>query len=407
VQDIIIEKPYEFIPPNRRRWFPRTVLKLNVVPWYLKRYEGVVSHRLEGVDHLRESLRLGHGVLLTPNHCRYADPLVLCHVAVAADTLMYAMASWHLFHQSRFQRWALRTMGAYSVYREGLDRQALDLAIETLSKPDRPLVVFPEGSVFRTNDVLQPLLDGVAFMARTAAKRRAKEGNGGKVVIHPVGIKYLFHGDLNKAIGPTLESLEKRLTWEATKQAPILERIAKITHAMLSLKEIEYLGSPQSGSIIERQERLVDHLLDPLEIEWMGKDSDGPIIPRIKALRMKIVPELTTGELSETERERRWQQLSRIYLSQQIASYPAEYLTSPTTDTRILETVERLEEDLTDKAGIHGPMEVVIRIGEAIEVPSDRSPKGEEDPIMKTLRERMQGMLDDLSQLSNPIRLES
>jgi hypothetical protein len=26
---------------------------------------------------------------------------------------------------------------------------------------------------------------------------------------------------------------------------------------------------------------------------------------------------------------------------------------------------------------------------------------------MKTLRERMQGMLDDLSQLSNPIRLES
>jgi hypothetical protein len=116
---------------------------------------------------------------------------------------------------------------------------------------------------------------------------------------------------------------------------------------------------------------------------------------------------LTTGELSETERERRWQQLSRIYLSQQIASYPPEYLTSPTTDTRILETVERLEEDLTDKAGIHGPMEVVIRIGEAIEVPSDRSPKGEEDPIMKTLRERMQGMLDDLSQLSNPIRLES
>jgi 1-acyl-sn-glycerol-3-phosphate acyltransferase len=333
--------------------------------------------------------------------------LVLCHVAVAADTLMYAMASWHLFHQSRFQRWALRTMGAYSVYREGLDRQALDLAIETLSVPDRPLVVFPEGSVFRTNDVLQPLLDGVAFMARTAAKRRAKEGNGGKVVIHPVGIKYLFHGDLNKAIGPTLESLEKRLTWEATKQAPILERIAKITHAMLSLKEIEYLGSPQSGSIIERQERLVDHLLDPLEIEWMGKDSDGPIIPRIKALRMKIVPELTTGELSETERERRWQQLSRIYLSQQIASYPAEYLTSPTTDTRILETVERLEEDLTDKAGIHGPMEVVIRIGEAIEVPADRGPKGEEDPIMKTLRERMQGMLDDLSQLSNPIRLES
>ncbi|MFM7929315.1 MAG: 1-acyl-sn-glycerol-3-phosphate acyltransferase, partial [Pirellula sp.] len=116
----------------------------------------------------------------------------------------------------------------------------------------------------------------------------------------------------------------------------------------------------------------------------MGKQFDGPIIPRIKALRIKIVPELTTGELTESERQRRWQHLSRIYLSQQIASYPPEYLSSPTTDTRILETVERLEEDLTDKAGIHGPMEVVIRIDKAIEVPVDRAPKGEEDPIMKT-----------------------
>ena len=293
-------------------------------------------------------------------------------------------------------------MGGFSVYREGLDRQSLDTAIDTLSKPERPLVIFPEGAVFRTNDILQPLLDGVSFIARTAAKRRAKD-NGGKVVIHPVAIKYLFHGDLKKAVTPTLESLEKRLTWEATKDAPVLERISKITHAMLSLKEIEYLGSPQSGTFVERQERLVDHLLDPLEVEWLGKDADGPIIPRVKSLRMKIVPELTTGELNETERERRWRQLSRIYLAQQVASYPPDYFVAPTTDTRILETVERLEEDLTDRAGVHGPMEVVIRVDEAIEVPADRPPKGEEDPVMKTLRERLQKMLDELAQLSNPI----
>jgi hypothetical protein len=120
---------------------------------------------------------------------------------------------------------------------------------------------------------------------------------------------------------------------------------------------------------------------------------------------MKIVPELTTGELSESERDRRWQHLSRIYLSQQVASYPPEYLENPTTDTRILETVERLEEDLTDRAGIHGPMEVVIRIDEAIEVPTERGPKGEEDPLMRQLRDRMQGMLDELAQLSNPVSL--
>lgn len=405
MQDIIIEKPYRFVPPHRGKWFPSLLLKTGVVPWYLRRYEGVVSCRLEGVDHFRESQRRGYGVLLTPNHCRYADPVVLYYLAREADVLMYAMASWHLFHQSPLQGWAIRTMGAFSVYREGMDRQALDLAVEVLSTNERPLVVFPEGTVFRTNDLLQPLLDGVAFMARTAAKKRAKEGNDKPVVIHPVAIKYVFKGDLEKAVSRTLDSLEKRLTWTIVKGTPILKRIHRVTLAMLSLKEIEYLGAPQVGTIVERQQRLVDHLLAPLEQVWFGKSTCGPLIPRIKALRTKIVPELATGELPHAERDRRWQHLEQIYLSQQVASYPPEYLLPPTTDTRILETVERLEEDLTDRANVHGPLEVILRIGEAIPVPADRSPRGEEDPIMKTLRDVLQSMLDDLSGESSPVDL--
>jgi 1-acyl-sn-glycerol-3-phosphate acyltransferase len=405
MQDIIIEKPYRFVPPHRGKWFPSLMMKTGLVPWYLRRYEGVVSCRLEGVDHFRESQRRGYGVLLTPNHCRYADPVVLYYLAREADVLMYAMASWHLFHQSPFQGWAIRTMGAFSVYREGMDRQALDLAVDVLSTNERPLVVFPEGAVFRTNDLLQPLLDGVAFMARAAAKRRAKEGKDKPVVIHPVAIKYVFRGDLEKAVSRTLDNLEKRLTWTIVKGTPILKRIHRVTLAMLSLKEIEYLGAPQTGTIVERQQRLVDHLLEPIERDWLGKSTSGALIPRLKALRAKIVPELTTGELNHTERDRRWKHLEQIYLSQQVASYPPEYLLPPTTDTRILETVERLEEDLTDRANVHGPLEVILRIGEAIPVPSDRAPRGEEDPIMKTLRDVMQGMLDDLSDESRPIDL--
>lgn len=403
MQDIIIEKPYQFVPPHRGNFLPKVILKLGIVPWYLRKFEGVVSHQLHGVDHLRESMRKGHGVLLAPNHCRYADPLVMAFLASDAQVPMFAMASWHLFQQSRWQKWALSTMGAFSVYREGLDRQSLDTAIDMLTNPKRPLVVFPEGTVFRTNDRLQPLLDGVAFMARTAAKRRAKDGGTGKVVIHPVAIKYVFHGDLEKSVDPTLDALEKRLTWTLLRETTTLKRIHRITLAMLSLKEIEYLGAAQQGNIEERQQRLVDHLLCPLEQEWLGKTVVDSIIPRIKSLRMRIVPEMTTGELDERERERRWTHLSRIYLSQQIASYPPDYIVSPTTDTRILETVERLEEDITDRARMHGPLEVIIEIDEPIEVPTDRTPRGEEDPIMKRLRERMQSMLDRLSTHANPI----
>jgi hypothetical protein len=88
-----------------------------------------------------------------------------------------------------------------------------------------------------------------------------------------------------------------------------------------------------------------------------------------------------------------------------VGSYPPDYLTPPTTDTRILETVERLEEDLTDRANIHGPLEVVLRVGEAIPVPADRAPRGEEDPIMKALRDDLQRMLDDLSGESRTVDL--
>ena len=64
MQDIIIEKPYQFVPPHRGNFLPWLILKLGIVPWYLRKVEGVCSHQLHGVDHLRESMRQGHGVLL-------------------------------------------------------------------------------------------------------------------------------------------------------------------------------------------------------------------------------------------------------------------------------------------------------------------------------------------------------
>jgi hypothetical protein len=166
---------------------------------------------------------------------------------------------------------------------------------------------------------------------------------------------------------------------------------------VLALKEVEHLGEAQSGPVAQRQQRLIDHLLNPLEVEWLGKHQEGVIVPRVKSLRMKILPEMTTGELSSKERDLRWKQLANIYLAQQIASYPPEYILRPTTPTRILETVERLEEDLTDKARVHGPLHAIIQVGAAIPIPTERGTRGEEDPIMKQLRFDLQLMLSELA----------
>lgn len=398
MHEIIVEKPYTFVAPHRGKLLPTLFQKLRLFDRYLAKHEGVTSYELRGIEHLKESLRRKCGILLAPNHCRYADPFVMGWVAREVDSLLYVMASWHLFNQSRFQAWAIRAMGAFSVFREGLDRQSLETAIDILATAERPLIVFPEGVVFRSNDVLQPLLEGVAFLARSAAKRREKL-DGGQVVIHPVAIKYDFHGNLEASVRPVLESIEQRLTWWRHAADGLHSRTAKIGLALLALKEIEYLGVPQTGSVRERQARLIDFMLNPLERQWLGAHQRGNLIPRIKQLRVKIVPNLTRGGVSAAQREKIWRDLTDIYLAQQIASYPPDYLKAPTTVTRILETIERYDEDLFDRARVHRPWKAVIEVGPPIEVVADRPPRNLEDPLMIELRDQLQGMLDRLATL--------
>jgi hypothetical protein len=67
---------------------------------------------------------------------------------------------------------------------------------------------------------------------------------------------------------------------------------------------------------------------------------------------------------------------------------------------RLLEMIERFEEDLTDKVTVHGALKVIIEVGEAIEVSPERDRSAEVDPLMLQLEEGLQGMLDRLARES-------
>lgn len=400
MQNIVIEKPYEFVPPHRGNLWPTMIQRFRLIDRWLRKSHGVTSYECRGVEKLRESLAAGHGIMLTPNHCRPSDPIVMGFPAREAKTHVYAMASWHLYNQDRFTAFAIRKMGGFSVNREGVDRKSLNTAIDVLESAERPLIVFPEGVTTRLNDRLLDFLDGVAFIARTAARRRAKRVSDGKVVIHPVAIKYFFHGDLRTAIEPQLADFERRLTWKVSVGVSLLDRIRQIGDALLSLKELEYLGTTQTGSTSERCHQLIDMLLTPIEEDWLGGEREQGVVARVKSLRMAIVPELTRNEVSGEERTRRWNQLADIYLAQQLSCYPEGYLRPPTSVDRILETVERLEEDLTDQVTSHPPTKVVIQIGDAVEVSTSRDRNAETDPLMTQIYNTVQGMLDELSRES-------
>jgi hypothetical protein len=87
-----------------------------------------------------------------------------------------------------------------------------------------------------------------------------------------------------------------------------------------------------------------------------------------------------------------------------MAHYPRKYISDgPNLPERVLETVERLEEDFTDKTVNHGPMHVTIDVGEAVVVDSQRDRAAKQDPAMAQVAEQLQTMLDALVAERTPV----
>lgn len=389
MQPIISDQPYTFVPPRFSRFWYRVMRR--ILPWQLRKDHGIAAIECVGVEKLRASLDAGHGVILVPNHVRPCDPLVLDTLATAVKRPFSVMSSWHVFMENRVQRFIVPRIGGFSIYREGMDRGSLRCAIKLVTEGKFPLVIFGEGFITRSNDRLVNFREGPAFMARAAAKAR----KDGKAVIHPVFIRYFFEGDLRKTVLPVVEEIEKRLSWQPQSQLPLGERILKAGAALLALKEIEYLGEPRQGSFPERLQRLMDHLLDPLENQWTNGRHDGDAMARVKRLRTAILRGMINTRISAEDREARWRQLADLYLVQQLCCYPGDYIESATPE-RILETVERYEEDLTDLARPHFPLRAIITVGDPIVVDAarNRNRSREPDPVTTEISQRMEAMME-------------
>ena len=399
---VVFDEPYTFVPPNYSNWGP------HILRFYVRRYlrtaYGVHSVKSRHIERLKASLAAGKSIMLAPNHCRLSDPMVLGVMALEAPTYLFAMASWHLFKQSSFQTFMIRSLGAFSVLREGNDRKALETAIDILVQGKRPLIMFPEGAITKHNDIINEMMDGPSFMARQAAKRLKKSGSSREVVIHPVAIRYSFDGDVETAVAPVLDDLESRLSWQPQHQLPMIKRIGKLGDAFLSLKEVEYLGVAQSGNPYDRAEHFIDAVLARVERDWQQKDTSGGVVARVKRLRTAILPDMVAKKVTPEERERRWHDLAALYYAQQISHYPRDYiLPEKNLPERVIETVERLEEDFTDQSHKHEPFNAVVEIGEAIPVGPERDREAVGDPVMDEVRLQLQTMMNNLAAERTPV----
>ena len=98
------------------------------------------------------------------------------------------MAAYQIF--TGLARWVLPRVGVFSIDREGADLSAFKTAVNTLAEGKLPLVIFPEGEIYRVAERITPLREGAFAIAAAAARKLADSGR--KLWIVPVGFGYRF-----------------------------------------------------------------------------------------------------------------------------------------------------------------------------------------------------------------------
>src|SRR2546423_7560120 len=81
--------------------------------------------QFRGLDRLKQSIRDGHGILLTPNHTRWPDAGVMGLLSIRAGRPFYYLLSSHLMRQGRLSAAVLHRLRSLPLLPPGTDLGAL------------------------------------------------------------------------------------------------------------------------------------------------------------------------------------------------------------------------------------------------------------------------------------------
>jgi len=308
------------------------------------------------------------------------------------------MTAWQVFSQSRwFERESMQRCGCFSVDRENTDIQSMKTALDILQRRREPLVVFPEGDIYHSNDRLTPLREGAAAIALMAARKSERP-----IAILPVAIKRWYLEDPIPSMCRTAEKMELRLGWKAQSHLPMTDRILSIAEHILSDKETEILGQRQQGTLQQRIAFLTEEVLKRAEAKYLSGSPKKLIPERIKEIRrILIAQQVENADQAPFEKKKQWESdMQGMFLATQLYSYPGDYLTENPTWERQAETLDKLEEDFlgANYPTTHGRKTVRIRFGEPIVLPEGKQSKSlSTDQLTLDLQERIQAMLDLLN----------
>jgi 1-acyl-sn-glycerol-3-phosphate acyltransferase len=366
---------------------------------------------VRGVEHVRQSLNDGCGVLIAPNHPSHADPFTYYDAMDCVPSAAYFMATWHVFDsRGAIGQWALQHIGVFSVDREGADLQAFKESIRILRECAHPLIIFPEGEIYHCNDRVTPFREGPAAIALSAARRSERP-----IVCIPSAVKYEYLDDPTPGLKEMMEELEAQIHWRPKRALSLPERIYAFAEAMLALKELEYLGAVSHEPLPDRVRAMTESILKGLEERHEYDRNDDSIPERIKEVRRRVLdkfqPEAESDENStngegSVDEEQLIVDLEDLFFVSQLYSYPGDYITQEPTIERLAETFDKFEEDVLHRpsATIRGTRKATVYFDEPIRIEGKRRSKTAASDLTNQIESRVQWMLDHHAEITRKLR---
>jgi 1-acyl-sn-glycerol-3-phosphate acyltransferase len=380
-------QPYQ-TPP--RYWEPR------MTPWICRLWRPMINRELrrgqkithievQGIEHPQAALKENCGVMVTPNHSFHYDSYVMIETAHRVGPPFHFLSAWQVFAMSKpFEQRVLQWHGCFSINREAADLKAFKQAVDIVANAPQPLVVFPEGDIYHSNDRVTPFRDGAAAIAMSAAKKAER-----KVVCLPVALKCFYVQDPTAELTKVMTRLEERFNWRPRTDWPLDKRILHYADGLLAMKEIEYIGRQQSGTIPERIQGLANHV----------QTTAGIVPERVKEVRRAVIKRLEEPEIKEEARRPLVDAMDDLFFVVQLFSYPGNYLSEKPTLERTAETLDKFEEDVLqqDFPGIRGERHCVVRFGAPIEIPKERGARDAVQQMTDQMENAVQGLLDEIN----------
>lgn len=387
---------YSTSPRRWKSWLSPFVMRFfRPIRFFWQRlHEGLYGVEIQGLEHLRAAVARGDGVLIISNHAANADPFVFLKASDQLGLPFYYMTAWQIFaYENWLNRRILRRHGCFSVNREGDDLRAVRQAITILQDRPNPLVIFPEGELYHTNDRLHSFRAGAATIALTAARRA-----GRRIVCVPAALRYHYVSDPIPHLTHLMAQLERRMNWLAPQGLNLPQRVYRFAESLIAAREREFLGEPRSGPLSPRLAALTETLLRRLEISQGIQHPAESFTDRVMNVRRSLLSDLEGFPEPDPRHQEAREKMATLRLATQFYSYAPDYEDGCLTVERLAEIMDKFEEDVLDvfKVTVRGKRRALISFGPPFEIKAGGKEKGEVAALTRVMEEAVRTQLAGL-----------